>query len=193
MRPTRRPAASATVAAALLCVAVLPACTGDDAGGDPTPGVSSPSETSSPPDPTDSGGTGTSPSEPSGTPSPETSEPADPSTSPTGVATGSLAKGFPTDVIPLLPGSTITVSTVSEVNGARTVSLSGTTPTPAEEVLAFYRTSLVGQGFAETAGGQAVGFPTSTFSRGNGADLLVIAVSTVNGVQTFTIGGSLAG
>ena len=85
------------------------------------------------------------------------------------------------------------VSTVTPLQGSRTVSLSGTTPAPADQVLAFYRAALVGQGFVETAGPQAAGFPTATFSRSSGADLLVLAVTTLEGVQSFTLGGALAG
>jgi len=173
---------------AVVAAALVSGCTDDGTAGDPTSSstsepAASPAQTPATSDPSES----SVPSE-STVPS-ESSQPS----SPTGVATGELVEGFPTDVVPLLPDSTITVSTLTPGEGSRTVSLSGTTATPADQVLAFYRTSLVGQGFVETAGGQAAGFPTATFTRAGGADLLVVAVSTLEGVQTFTIGGTLAG
>ena len=197
---------AAAAVAGLTAATLVAGCSGDDA----QPGVS-PSQSTSPSpsdsatggapggstDPTGGGSDGSSPGV-TGTatnPAPgAASPPATVEPTPSGaVATGTLAEGFPTDVVPLLPGSTITVSTVTPSEGVRTVSLSGTTATPAEEVLAFYRAALIGQGFVETAGPQAAGFPTATFSRTSGADLLVLAVTTLEGVQSFTLGGALAG
>jgi hypothetical protein len=196
---------AAAAVAAVTAASLVAGCSGDDA----EPGVS-PSETStesSSETSTDSATGSTEPSDgesasgseggegtASATATDAASPPATVEPTPSGaVATGTLAEGFPTDVVPLLPGSTITVSTVTPSEGFRTVSLSGTTATPAEEVLAFYRAALVGQGFVETAGPQAAGFPTATFSRSSGADLLVLAVTTLEGVQSFTLGGALAG
>lgn len=160
--------------AALVATVLVSGCSADEPADDPTQSSAdaTASQTSETPEPTDT---------------PETPE------TPSGVATGELVEGFPVDVIPVVPDATITVSSLVPLEGARTVSLSGTTPLPADQVLAFYRTSLVGQGFVETAAGQPAGFPTATFSRANGADLIVVAVSTLEGLQTFTVGGTLAG
>jgi len=184
VRPSHRLAVTALVAAALVS-----GCSGED--GDPS--ASSTSETASVTDSPSESPTDDPAESPTESPTEGPTESTAPTGSPSGVATGELVEGFPVDVIPVVPDATITVSSVVPLEGARMVSLSGTTTVPADQVLGFYRTSLVGQGFVETAAGQPAGFPTATFSRANGADLIVVAVSTVAGVQTFTVGGTMVG
>lgn len=116
-----------------------------------------------------------------------------PTTAADGVAVGELVAGFPTDVIPVLAGSSVTLSTLVPGEGVRQVSLSGTTSAPAADVLAYYRAALAGQGFAESSAPAPAGVLGATFSRGDATDLLTVVVTTVGDVQQFTVGGQLAG
>lgn len=182
MRPRHR--LTVTAVAAVTSAVLVTGCSGDDAGGDPSP--SGTSETAS----ETSTGTGT------GTES-ATSAPSTAEQSPTGVTLGGLVEGFPSDVIPLPPDATVSSSAMVPADGSRAVNISGTTAMPVESIIDFYRTTFVGQGFVETAGAQAEGFPSVTFSRAGGADLLVVTASSLGGLlegrQAFTVGGNLAG
>lgn len=115
------------------------------------------------------------------------------SSSPTNAAIGDLVEGFPTDVLPVLPGSEVTLSSVVPGQGVRQVSLAGTTGQPPEAVLAFYRDSLVPQGFVEAPAALPAGVAGATFSRGDGAEIVTLSVVTVEGQQQYTVGGQIAG
>lgn len=130
---------------------------------------------------------------PSQTTTSEAPAPTETPTSPEGVGVGEVVEGFPTDVIPVLPDAEITLSTVVPADGVRQVSLAGTSALPAEEVLTFYRDAFVAQGFTETASAVPSGVVGATFSRGDATELLTVTVTTVDGAQTFTVGGQLAG
>ncbi|MFZ5871361.1 MAG: hypothetical protein ACOYXW_12680, partial [Actinomycetota bacterium] len=112
---------------------------------------------------------------------------------PTDSAVGDLVEGFPTDVVAVPPGAEIRVSSLVESDGRRQVSLAGETAQSAEEIVAFYRDSLVAQGFTETPAALPQGVAGATFSRGEGAEVLSLTVVTADGTQQFTIGGFIAG
>jgi len=173
----RRPAAAVLAAAAL----TLAGCSGGGEQAEQATTTSPATEAATSPaatEPTD-GATG----EPTG-------EPTDTATD---SAVGELVEGFPTDVVALPPGAEVTVSSVVPVDGRREVSLAGSTTQTGEEVLAFYRESLTGQGFAEATTPVPEGVTGATFTRGDGAEVLTLAVVTAGGSQQFTIGGFIAG
>ena len=161
---TRRPTTGALLAAAIL----LAGCGGDE------PAPAPPSSTSSP--------------------SPEASETPDATpTGPEGVGVGEVVDGFPVDVIPVLPDATVILSTAVPADGVTSVTLAGTSEQPAADILAFYQAALVEQGFAVTASAPASGVVGATFSRAEATEIITVSVTTVDGVQTFTVGGQLAG
>jgi len=132
-----------------------------------------------------------SPAKSSPTPSPMSDEPNAHST------VGALAKGFPSDLLPVPHGAEVLVSSVEQVAGsdAYQVSLNLRTSLSTDEIVAVYRKSLTGAGFVEaeqTTPDEALA-AQSTFTRSAGDELLVIGVLDANGIRTVTIGGRLRG
>ena len=113
---------------------------------------------------------------------------------PTEAAAGALVPGFPSTLLPLLPGATVTASAVQRHSGVMDVSLSATTRAPAPTVLAFYSGVLGRAGFSQTRGTMlppgAIGL---AFGRGAGQELLVVAVVDRGAVRSFSVGGTLSG
>jgi hypothetical protein len=110
-------------------------------------------------------------------------------------AVGTLAPGFPSDLLPVPPDGEVLVSSVQPVSGsdAYQVSLNMRTALAAPDVVDLYRKSLTAAGFAEapqTAQAAALA-AQSTFTRSGGDELLVIGVLDRDGVRTVTIGGRL--
>ncbi|SDQ78864.1 hypothetical protein [Quadrisphaera sp. DSM 44207] len=105
----------------------------------------------------------------------------------TGSSAGGVVEGFPTDLVPVLPGATVTSTSAVPVGDLQQVSLTAATTAPAEEVLAFYRERLLAAGFAETPNAQG-----ATFTRGGGQEDLRVAVVSAGGQQQFTVGGTIA-
>ena len=165
----RRPLPTRTAAGAVLAVALLTGCSGEEpAAEEPAPTSETAREATSP-------------------------APTETATTPEGVGVGEVVEGFPTEIIPVLPDAEITLSTVVPANGVRQVSLAGTSTLPAEEILTFYRDALVAQDFTETASAVPEGVLGATFSRGDATELLTVTVATADGAQQFTVGGQLAG
>jgi hypothetical protein len=172
--PTRR---SAVAALAVAGAVALGGCSGGAEPAEPTGSASSQA-------PATTGTAGTTAATATGSPT-ETA---------TDSAVGELVEGFPTDVVPVLPGAEVTVSAVVPSEGRRQVTLAGETTQAADAVLRFYRDALVAQGFTETSPTQPSGVVGATFSRGEGgADILTLTVTSSGGAQQFTIGGFLAG
>ena len=172
-------ATTALVMTSAVLAMLLGACSGDDSPSSnaSTPAASTPAATSgtsadTTPSPSDTGGTT--------------------STDEARSSVGGLVPGFPTDLIPVLPGATITLSTDTEAGGLRQVSLAGTSTTPADQILAFYRDALVSRGFTEAPTPVPAGVLASSFTRNQAADLLSVSVSTTGGLQVFTVGGQVA-
>lgn len=162
---------AACAAAALGLVALLSGCTGD-----PVPAQQSTAASSD--------GSAPSPS--------ESLLPPDPATD---SAVGELADGFPTDLIAVPEGSEILVSTaqLDEATGLATVSLNLRSPLPVEDLLETVGAPLVAAGFTQTpsdttVSGLAAG---STFTRGDGGELLTAGVLDRDGVRTLTLGGTV--
>ena len=110
-------------------------------------------------------------------------------------AVGTLAPGFPADLLPVPAGAEVLVSSVELVadSNAYQVSLNLRTSLAAPDVVDVFRTSLTAAGFTEvelTAPDAALA-AQSTFTRSAGDELLVIGVLDRDGLRTVTIGGRL--
>ncbi len=118
--------------------------------------------------------------------------PAGATTSPDPGATSSLGlvAGFPTDVVPVLPGATVTASAVRAAGDRVDVSLSGTTTKSSKQVLDFYDRAFDAAGFERTEGRSlAPGTGGRVYARGD--DVLVVAVAATGDTRTFSVGGTV--
>lgn len=111
----------------------------------------------------------------------------------TGSAVGALADGFPTDLVPLPAGAEVLVSSARPVEGTDLleISLNVRTPQDAAGLLEAVRAPLLAAGFAEAAppAPEAGLAAQTTFSRGDGSELLVVGVLDRDDVRTLTLGG----
>ena len=132
----------------------------------------------------------TAPSEPSSKESPLLSGQLDPNS-----AVGTLATGFPADLLPVPPGAEVLVSSREPIAGSSAfqVSLNLRTTLSADAVIQFFRAPLTTAGFVEvTPSSSAAALAAqSTFTRSGGDELLVIGVLDRDNVRTVTIGGRL--
>jgi len=122
-----------------------------------------------------------------------TAAPAGATASPDPGATSSLGlvAGFPTDVVPVLPGATVTASAVRAVGDRVDVSLSGTTAKTSKQVLDFYDRAFDAAGFERTEGRSlAPGTGGRVYARGD--DVLVVAVAATGDTRTFSVGGTVS-
>jgi hypothetical protein len=126
---------------------------------------------------------------------PEPTETLLPDADATGSAVGDLADGFPSDLLPVPAGAEVLVSSAHPVEGSDLVdvSLNLRTEQDAAGLLDAVRGPLVAAGFTESApaapeGGLAA---QSTFSRGDGSELLVVGILDRDGVRTLTLGGQV--
>lgn len=140
-------------------------------------------------------------------PSPEPTAAASPSPSPSAdetllpvdtdedSAVGSLAPGFPSALVPVPPGAEVLVSSAEPLpDGRLAISLNVRTGQDAAGLLDAVRAPLVAAGFAESAPSspEAGLAARTTFSRSDGAELLVVGVLDRDGLRTMTLGGTLA-
>ncbi|AEE46293.1 hypothetical protein Celf_2165 [Cellulomonas fimi ATCC 484] len=111
----------------------------------------------------------------------------------TGSAVGALADGFPTDLVPLPAGAEVLVSSARPVEGTDLleISLNLRTAQDAAGLLEAVRAPLLAAGFAEAAppAPEAGLAAQTTFSRGDGSELLVVGVLDRDEVRTLTLGG----
>ncbi|WP_202924343.1 hypothetical protein [Cellulomonas sp. H30R-01] len=113
----------------------------------------------------------------------------------TASAVGRLADGFPSALLPVPAGAEVLVSSVHPVDGSDLldVSLNLRTEQDAAGLLDALRGPLVAAGFSESSPpapepGLAA---QSTFSRGDGSELLVVGILDRDGVRTLTLGGQV--
>lgn len=115
------------------------------------------------------------------------SESAGSTASPSATSTSeAIAEGFPTDLIPLLPGSTALTTSFEETSTLFTASLSGSTDAPAKEILAFYAKAFSDQGF--TPSDPEVQDPATVqqFVRSDGDDTANVTVVSRDGSFFYT-------
>jgi hypothetical protein len=104
-----------------------------------------------------------------------------------------LADGFPTDLVPRPPESTITSSAVDPQEGVgTTISLTGESPDRVSALLSFYRIHLTKMGFSEVPGGMPEGMAGAMFTRSKGSELLTLAIMDRSSSRSFSIGGTVA-
>jgi hypothetical protein len=105
---------------------------------------------------------------------------------------GALVPGFPEQLIPVMPKTSVRSSSFDKNVSPATVALVGTVKAPPESVVDYYKTSLEAQGFKVVPGPEAVGNVTSIdFIRGDG-ETVNVSVRQKEGVSTFTIGANVA-
>ncbi|HEX5333363.1 MAG TPA: hypothetical protein VFW79_12040 [Cellulomonas sp.] len=106
---------------------------------------------------------------------------------------GSLAEGFPVDLVPVPDGAEVLVSSAARAGDTDLwdVSLNLRTAQDAAGLVDVYRQHLVAAGFVETTPEHAEpGLAAqATFSRSDGAEILVLGVLDRDGVRTMTLGG----
>ena len=107
---------------------------------------------------------------------------------PTASASGTIAKGFPSAVIPEAPHSTIGTSSIASEGSHLQAALKAKTTLSAIEVLAFYRSALAPYGMFDTPAPALGGSSALTFSRGT--DSVTITVTTVAGGSSYVIFGA---
>ena len=106
---------------------------------------------------------------------------------------GTLADGFPVGLVPVPDGAEVLVSSAARVRDTDLwdVSLNLRTAQDTAGLVDIYRQHLVAAGFVETASEHAEpGLAAqATFSRSDGAEILVLGVLDRDGVRTMTLGG----
>ncbi|WP_456843894.1 hypothetical protein [Cellulomonas sp. P5_C6] len=111
----------------------------------------------------------------------------------TSSAVGELAAGFPVTLVPVPEGAEVLVSSAEPVEGTdlTEISLNLRTGQDAAGLLAAVSAPLVAAGFTEgTPPAAEPGLAAqSTFSRGDGSELLVVGILDRDGQRTLTLGG----
>ena len=127
------------------------------------------------------------------TPAPAPTETLLPEDESTHSAVGELAPGFPVALVPVPDGAEVLVSSAEPVEGTdlTEISLNLRTGQDAAGLLAAVRAPLVAAGFAEgTPPAPEPGLAAqSTFSRGDGSELLVVGILDRDDERTMTLGG----
>lgn len=109
-------------------------------------------------------------------------------------AVGTLAPAFPTDLVPVPPDAEVLVSSAEPLDDGRLrISLNIRTAQDAAGLVEAVRAPLVAAGFTEAApGAPEPGLAAqTTFTRSDGAELLVVGVLDRDGVRTMTLGGQV--
>ncbi len=138
----------------------------------------------------------------SSSPAPASTRSADSSPNPTQTllpestsssAVGTLAPGFPVDLLPVPPDADILVSAADPIPGSTDlqVSLNLRTSLTPDQILAMYRAPLTAAGFVEAPADKtnAALAAQATFTRSNGDEILVLGVLDRDGIRTLTLGG----
>nr|WP_284979531.1 hypothetical protein [Arthrobacter sp. fls2-241-R2A-200] len=174
--------------AASLAVAVA-ACTPQPSG---SAAPSSAGATTSSPSPkSTTSGSASASASPSSSASPGSSSSGSPVPSATATV-GALVAGFPQQLIPVMPATSVRSSSFDKTNSPATVALVGAVKAPPESVVDYYKTSLEAQGFKVVPGPEAVGAVTSiNFIRGDN-ETVNVSIRQKEGVSTFTIGANVA-
>ncbi|WP_448629281.1 hypothetical protein [Cellulomonas soli] len=110
-------------------------------------------------------------------------------------AVGALVDGFPSTLVPVPDGAEVLVSAAAPVDGTDLVeiSLNLRSAQDAAGLLDAIRGPLLAAGFTETSAAtpEAGLAAQSTFSRSDGAELLVAGVLDRDGERTLTLGGQV--
>ncbi|MFE5837929.1 hypothetical protein [Arthrobacter sp. NPDC056493] len=170
---TLLPARLGLLAAGAAIVAAASACTAQ-APGSAAPAATAPTPSSAMATATASAATTASPS-------------AAPGTSAT---VGALVAGFPSKLLPVMPGAKVVASSFDKSTSPATAALVGSTAAKPAAVVAYYTKALEAQGFKAVPGNTVGSVASKDFVRG-GSETVNIAVPATGGVSTFTIGANV--
>jgi hypothetical protein len=116
---------------------------------------------------------------------------ASPSASPgTSAIVGALVAGFPSKLVPVMPGAKVVASSFDKSTSPATVALVGSVSAKPAAVVAYYTRTLEGQGFTAVPGNAVGSVVSKDFVRA-GSETVNIAVPATGGVSTFTIGANV--
>ena len=116
---------------------------------------------------------------------------ASPSASPgTSATVGALVAGFPSKLLPVMPGAKVVASSFDKSASPATVALVGSISAKPAAVVAYYTKALEGQGFTSVPGNAVGSVASKDFVRA-GSETVNIAVPATGGVSTFTIGANV--
>lgn len=121
-----------------------------------------------------------------------TTAPPSPSAEPgTSATVGALVDGFPTKLLPVMPGAQVESSSFDKTGAPATVALVAKISEPAADVVSFYSKKLAGLGFKAVPGGAVGSVASRDYLRGTN-ETVNLAVVEAAGVSTFTIGANVA-
>jgi hypothetical protein len=120
-------------------------------------------------------------------PSATASTSASPGTSAT---VGALVAGFPSKLVPVMPGAKVVASSFDKSTSPATVALVGSISAKPAAVVAYYTKALEGQGFTAVPGNAVGSVASKDFVRAGG-ETVNIAVPATGGISTFTIGANV--
>jgi hypothetical protein len=109
-------------------------------------------------------------------------------------ATGKLADGFPTQLVPLPPGAEILVSSAAkQADGTVQISLNIRSTQDAAGLLAAVRAPLLAAGFTESPPAQPDPSLAAqgSFVRSGGTEFVLVGVLDRDGRRTLTLGGTV--
>ena len=102
---------------------------------------------------------------------------------------GRLVRGYPSDVLPTIPGSQVRSSSVSSSSRGVQVAFTGSATLKAEAIAAHYRLALAPYGFTESAVPAVGGSTALGFNRGS--DSLVLTTTPAGKRTTYSLFGVL--
>jgi len=102
-----------------------------------------------------------------------------------------LVAGFPTQLIPLMPGAVVTSSSLQRSDPLSSAALTATITAPAADVLAYYTKVFTDQGFTAQPGDAVEGLPLKTFVRADGKEIVSVSVVQTGDTATVTIGANV--
>ncbi|MFE4836157.1 hypothetical protein ACFRAU_15940 [Arthrobacter sp. NPDC056691] len=116
---------------------------------------------------------------------------AGPSATPgTSATVGALVAGFPSKLLPVMPGAKVVASSFDKSTSPATAALVGSTAAKPAAVVAYYTKALEAQGFKAVPGNTVGSVASKDFVRA-GSETVNIAVPATGGVSTFTIGANV--
>ncbi|WP_309109122.1 hypothetical protein [Arthrobacter sp.] len=147
--------------------------------------------TSTPGNPAQSSSPAPSPSTAAETPS-TAAVPSDAAGSATASATvGAVVEGFPSALLPLMPGATVISSSFDKSSIPANVALVASVQAQPAAVVEFYSASLEGQGFKAVPGDSVGSVVSKDYIRGTN-ETVNLAVVEAGGTSTFTLGANVA-
>ncbi|WP_156144118.1 hypothetical protein [Sinomonas humi] len=134
----------------------------------------------------------------SATPSPTATDAASPTASASDTPSSSasstvnaLVPGFPTKVIPIMPGSTPLSTSYDATTTPAKASLIASTSSASAQILSYYSGQFTSQSFTAVAPTKVGTTDSQDFVRSNGKETVNVAVVTVDGRTTYTVGASV--